>query len=188
MNWVTLSLHDNSELELRDITLLPIGGIACSDRIPRKPAQELWIAVAGPLVNVVIAAALYAALAVGIVPQSLAVESFFGQLMLANIVLVVFNMIPAFPMDGGRVLCSLLAMFMDYAAATRAATTVGQFCALGLGLLGLFSGNIMLIVIAGFVFLSARARICTFPPGRTESSSGHTLLSALLNGTMFPIP
>ena len=141
----------------RDITLLPIGGIAALDRMPRKPVQELWIAVAGPLVNVVIAAALYGGMVVGLIPPESAVAPFLGQLLFANIVLVVFNMIPAFPMDGGRVLRSSLAMFMEYARATQIATSVGQACAIVLGLLGLFSGNIMLMIIAGFIYLSARA-------------------------------
>jgi Zn-dependent protease len=141
----------------RDITLLPIGGIAALDRIPRNPAQELWIAVAGPLVNVVIAAVLFGAMVLSLIPPESAVALFLGQLLFANIALVVFNMIPAFPMDGGRVLRSSLAMFMEYAKATRIATSVGQACAIALGLLGLFSGNVMLMIIAGFIFLSARA-------------------------------
>jgi Zn-dependent protease len=141
----------------RDITLLPIGGVAALEKIPRHPLQELWIAVAGPLVNVVIAAVLFMAISLNPAPGVSLASQFFAQLALANVVLVLFNLIPAFPMDGGRVLRSILAMFMDYAAATNAAATVGQFCAIGLGLLGLFSGQLMLLLVAGFVFLAAKA-------------------------------
>jgi Zn-dependent protease len=141
----------------RDITLLPIGGVASLERMPRNPLQELWIAVAGPLVNIVIATAILMGLAINPTTGSTVLSQFFGQLMLANVVLVVFNMIPAFPMDGGRVLRSILAMFMDYAQATNVAASVGQVCAIGLGLLGLFSGNFMLLFVAGFVYLAAKA-------------------------------
>ena len=141
----------------RSITLLPIGGVAALERMPRHPFQELWIAVAGPLVNVVIAAVLITGLSLSPVAGMSALGQFLGQLALANIVLVLFNMIPAFPMDGGRVLRSVLAMFMEYSRATNVAATVGQACAIGLGLLGLFSGQLMLLLVAGFVFLAARA-------------------------------
>lgn len=141
----------------RDITLLPIGGVAALERMPRHPLQELWIAVAGPLVNVVIAAILITAIWLTSVSGVSTVTRFFGQLALANIVLVLFNMIPAFPMDGGRVLRSILAMFMTYSAATNAAATVGQVCAVGLGLVGIISGQLLLLLVAGFVFLAARA-------------------------------
>ncbi len=141
----------------RDITLLPIGGVASLERIPRKPLQELWIAVAGPLVNVAIATVIFLGLSFSPISVLPAAGHFLGQLGLVNVVLVLFNMIPAFPMDGGRVLRSFLAMFMDYVQATNIAATVGQVCAVGLALLGLFSGNVMLILVAGFVFLAARA-------------------------------
>ena len=141
----------------RDITLLPIGGVAALERMPRIPLQELWIAVAGPLVNVVIASVIFLGLLISPVSTSNVIGQFLGQLALVNVVLVVFNMIPAFPMDGGRVLRSVLAMFMEYASATHVAATVGQICAIGLGLTGLFTGNVILIFVAGFVFLAARA-------------------------------
>ena len=144
-------------IETRDITLLPIGGVAALERIPRNPLQELWIAVAGPLVNVLIASAIFLGLFITPISLGTGVAQFLGQLAFVNVILVLFNLIPAFPMDGGRVLRSILAMFMDYAPATQVAATVGQTCAVGLGLLGLFSGNIMLMFVAGFVFLAARA-------------------------------
>src|SRR5512137_359868 len=97
----------------RDITLYPIGGVARLERIPEKPIEELWVAVAGPAVNVVIAAVLFAALvATGGLPPlrtiNLSTSSFWLRLLLVNVILVVFNIIPAFPMDGGRVLRALL--------------------------------------------------------------------------------
>ncbi|HSK39275.1 MAG TPA: site-2 protease family protein, partial [Arenibaculum sp.] len=141
-----------------DITLLPIGGVARLERIPEKPSQEIVVALAGPAVNVVIAAVLYLALG-GFVPlESLEVQnagtSMLARLAMVNVFLVVFNMIPAFPMDGGRVLRALLAGRLGYSRGTQIAATIGQALAFGLGLLGLF-GNPLLIFIALFVYLAA---------------------------------
>ncbi len=142
-----------------EVTLWPFGGIARLERIPEKPSEELVVALAGPAVNVVIALVLLALLGgnVGMEhieqienPQT----SLMAKLAAANIFLVVFNLIPAFPMDGGRVLRALLAMKMGHAQATQAAASIGQALAVGLGLLGIF-GNPMLIIIAVFVFLAA---------------------------------
>ncbi len=142
-----------------DITLLPIGGVAQLERIPEKPSEELVVALAGPVVNVVIAAVL--ALVLGGLPHigvGLNVEnpgvSLLGRLAWVNVTLVLFNLIPAFPMDGGRVLRALLGMRMGHARATRIAAGVGQVVAFGLGLAGLF-GNPILIFIALFVYMGA---------------------------------
>jgi Zn-dependent protease/CBS domain-containing protein len=143
-----------------DITLLPIGGVARLERIPEKPSQEFVIAIAGPLVNVVIAAVLLLALG-GILPaSSLDLDnpgvSLVARLAAANIFLVVFNLIPAFPMDGGRMLRAGLAHWLGYARGTRIAATIGQVLAFGFGFLGLF-GNPLLLFIALFVYLGATA-------------------------------
>ncbi|QEG43085.1 site-2 protease family protein [Roseimaritima ulvae] len=142
----------------KDITLLPIGGVARLERMPRSPLQELAIAVAGPAVNVVIAFALFVGLALPAVGALLpaAVVGFLSKLAWVNVALVVFNMLPAFPMDGGRVLRASLALFMPYATATRAAARVGQIAAIGFAILGLFNGNPMLVLLAAFVFLAAK--------------------------------
>jgi stage IV sporulation protein FB len=147
-------------IQTRDITLLPIGGVARLERMPRDPFQEFVVAIAGPAVNVLIAVLLSLLLAPRFGVQELIAlptgESHFLQrVMFVNLVLVVFNLIPAFPMDGGRVLRSFLAVFMDYVAATRIAATMGKICAVGFGLLGL--ANPMLLLLAGFIFLSASA-------------------------------
>jgi len=143
----------------RDITLLPIGGVARLDRFPRKPSQEVAIALMGPAVNVVIAAALY--LIMRFSPDTydfsnpaLLERSFTARLFVFNVVVTGFNLIPAFPMDGGRVLRALLATRLDYVRATRIAANVGQGMAFLFGLLGLF-GNPMLVFIALFVFIGA---------------------------------
>ena len=145
----------------RDITLYPIGGVASLERIPRRPSQELAIALAGPAVNVVIAAALFVLLlVVGVGTQGLvftfAGGSFLVNLLLVNVALVVFNMLPAFPMDGGRVLRALLAMRLPYLRATEIAVRVGQGVAIVLGLVGLFTGG-TIVFVALFVFLAAQA-------------------------------
>jgi len=148
-------------VQTRDITLYPIGGVARLERIPEVPVQELWVALAGPAVNVVIAAILYLWLALtsGMEPvNSLTMTSgsFIERLMVTNLALVVFNLIPAFPMDGGRVLRSLLALRLEYTNATQIAATVGQALAFVFGFIGLFS-NPFLLFIAFFVWIGAQS-------------------------------
>ncbi|MFG0255723.1 MAG: site-2 protease family protein [Rhodopirellula sp. JB053] len=139
----------------RDITLLPIGGVASLERMPREPWKELAIAVAGPAVNVVIASVMFATLWL-LSPLSGTVAAFLYQLAIINVALVVFNMLPAFPMDGGRVLRSILAMRLPYLRATVIAARVGQLTAATFGLLGLIGGNLLLVFVAGFIILAAQ--------------------------------
>ena len=142
----------------RDITLLPIGGLARLERIPEKPSQEIAVALAGPAVNVVIAGVLFASLSAGGAFEGLDISrvhpSFLVQLFAINLFLAIFNLIPAFPMDGGRVLRALLATRLEYTRATQIAANVGQGIAFLFGLLGLL-GNPMLLFIALFVFIGA---------------------------------
>ncbi len=145
-------------IETPDVILLPIGGVAQMPRMPDKPAQELAVAIAGPMVNVVIAFVLFLLLG-AIHPENLAqIEdprvSLLARLAAANLFLVVFNMIPAFPMDGGRVLRALLTMKLGKARATQLAASIGKALAFALGFLGLF-GNPLLIFIAIFVYMAA---------------------------------
>ena len=139
----------------RDILLLPIGGVASLERIPEKPLQELWIAVAGPLVNVLIACLLY--LGLQFISLSGFLTGFVYQLAFVNLLLVGFNLIPAFPMDGGRVLRSVLAMFMDYVRATKIAATIGMYCAIALATYGLIHFDLMLMLLAAFVFFAGQS-------------------------------
>lgn len=143
----------------RDIILLPIGGVARLERMPEKPLQELLVALAGPAVNVVIALLCVTWLVAtnGMVPLegiTLIHGPLLERLMIVNITLVLFNMIPAFPMDGGRVLRALLALRLEYVQATHIAATIGQGFALLLGFWGLFN-NPVLIFIALFVWIGA---------------------------------
>jgi Zn-dependent protease/predicted transcriptional regulator len=147
-------------IKTRDITLLPIGGLARLEKMPDEPSQELRVALAGPAVNVVIATLLFATLTVtsGTVPAislSLGRGSFFEQLMMVNVLLVLFNMIPAFPMDGGRVVRALLAMRMEYGHATHVAANLGQSIAVLFGFVGLVADPFLLL-IAAFVWFAAR--------------------------------
>lgn len=148
-------------IETRDITLLPIGGLAALDRMPEKPTQEIVVALAGPAVNFAIAGILMLLFGAKVdltVPQ---VSAQFGadlasRLVTVNLALAIFNLIPAFPMDGGRVLRALLGFTMSYQTATRVAARVGQTLAIVFGFLGLL-GNPLLVLIAIFIFLAAGA-------------------------------
>lgn len=141
-----------------DVTLLPIGGVAAMERMPEKPGQEIVVALAGPAVNLVIAIVLMLLLGMHFNLTQMSVESlqtsFWAQVAVANVVLLVFNLIPAFPMDGGRVLRALLAMWMGFGRATRVAARIGQGLAIVFAFLGLM-GNPFLILIAAFIFLAA---------------------------------
>ena len=144
-----------------DITLLPIGGLARLERMPENPMQEVWVALAGPAVNVVIWIILIA-LGAGMPFEAISqIDSanigLLDRLAYVNLLLAAFNMIPAFPMDGGRVFRALLCLRMDRVKATRIAALGGQIVAVGLGFLGLSSGNPILVLIAVFVFIAANA-------------------------------
>ncbi len=143
-----------------DITLLPIGGVARLERMPRKPHQELIIAIAGPLVNVFIASVLLLVLG-GMPPIDPAVmrlgdpSQFLPNLLRINIMLVLFNLVPAFPMDGGRMFRAVLAMGLGYARATQVAASVGQLMAILFGVVGILTPSPILLLIAVFIFMAA---------------------------------
>jgi Zn-dependent protease len=149
----------------RDITLYPIGGVARLERMSEKPWEEFWIAVAGPAVNLLIAGLLLAALVVaGPLTQVVALPAlglvFLYYLMMINVFLALFNLLPAFPMDGGRVLRALLALRLGHLRATQAAVNVGLVVAVLMGSAGLvYFHNPMLILIAAFVFFAGQQEL-----------------------------
>ena len=162
--------------EVRAITLLPIGGVASMRKIPEKPSHELLLSLAGPLVNLVIAGLLIAfrggfpgwssEIAIPRSPTEMA-----DNLIRTNVILVLFNLLPAFPMDGGRVLRSLLAMVIPYAGATAVASGAGQVVAILFMIAGIVS-NPFLLLIGLFVFFGAE-------------SEGHAVhVKSLLNGVL----
>jgi Zn-dependent protease/CBS domain-containing protein len=142
-----------------DVTLLPIGGVASLERMPEKPSQEIIVALAGPAVNLVIAVLLMVVLGARfdftqMAQLEQAQTSLIGRVAAANVALLVFNLIPAFPMDGGRVLRAVLAIGLGYTRATRIAASIGQGLAVVLAIVGLM-GNPLLVLIAVFIFLAA---------------------------------
>ncbi len=155
-----------------DITLLPIGGVARLERIPERPAQEVAVALAGPAVTLLLVVLLVAVLAgtgamtpVGLLtllghPFQVVPSGFLSSLLYINWMVLLFNMIPAFPMDGGRVFRALLATRLEYVRATQLAATVGQGFAFLFAILGLFHSPLLLI-IAFFIFLAAGQEAAT---------------------------
>lgn len=156
-------------IPVREIVLLPLGGVALMGKNPEKPAHELLIAIAGPAVNVILAILLLVPLGLagapsllngrGLLPANLgntpSLSTALLWLFAANVSLTLFNLIPAFPLDGGRVLRALLAMVMGFSRATRLAAAIGQLIAIILGVYGVLNGQFLLTLVAVFIFFGA---------------------------------
>ena len=169
--FVTVLLHElghafmakNYNIKTKDITLLPIGGLARIERIPEKPSEELIVALAGPFVNIVLA--LITSLFIQIPENSeeliaqlspgINSSNFLLNFFIVNLWLALFNLIPAFPMDGGRVLRALLSFKLRRNVATRISARIGQIMAIGFIILGFFS-NPFLIIIGIFIIIGAQ--------------------------------
>ena len=163
-------------IKTTDITLMIVGGMARLARLPEKPLHEFVIAIAGPAVNVVIASILFAVVAFGaLIAEPSAwlssALSFAQILLIANVVLVLFNMLPAFPMDGGRVFRSLLAMRQGQLRATETAARVGRWMALLFVVAAIFMGEFPLLLVAGFVYFAGSAELMQM---RLRSMAGVT--------------
>ena len=161
-------------IQTRSILLLPIGGVANLERIPEKPAQEIAIVAAGPLVNVLIAVVLlpvalllsggniwgvFSLDAMGANIQSPGLFNLVTFLLSTNILLAIFNLLPAFPLDGGRLLRALLAYAFPYTRATQLAVIVGRLLAVLMAIFGIFTGAIGLLLIAFFVYVGGSAEL-----------------------------
>ena len=164
-------------IKVPTITLLPIGGVASLEKMPDKPYQELVVALAGPLVNIAIAALLFPIVAFtvgldlrnggefqGVAPMMRTmlepgVANLLTYMLFTNVLLALFNLLPAFPMDGGRVLRALLAMGMPYVGATRIAVYVGRIMAVLFAIAGIRTGGIFLLLIAFFVYVGGGAEL-----------------------------
>jgi Zn-dependent protease/predicted transcriptional regulator len=158
----------NYNVPVKQIILLPIGGVAQLEEIPEEPVKELVIATAGPLVNLILAIIL--AVIAPLVGQSLSASSLlrftttlgvlsfssiFTYVFTTNLFIGVFNLIPAYPMDGGRILRALLATRLSYVNATSVAVFIGQVLSWGFGLVGFLNGNFFLIILAFFIYTGA---------------------------------
>jgi Zn-dependent protease len=142
-------------IRVRDIVLLPIGGMARADRIPEKPWQEIVVAISGPAINFILAAVLYLVMEIRGRPPDIE-SDFVTNLLVINLFLGIFNLIPAYPMDGGRILRGLLALKFPYLRATRYAKNTGQLIAQFFVVAGFVDSTfIMLPVIAVFIYLGA---------------------------------
>jgi len=165
-------------IKTKDITLLPIGGVARLENMPEKPMQELIVAMAGPAVNFVIIILLFIYLRLTKLPTDFSIithvtgDNFLLSLAIINVWLAVFNLIPAFPMDGGRVLRALLSLRLNRILATKIAVSIGQTLALVFVFLGFF-GNPFLIFIGLFIFLGAMAEYEQVKTG--SALKGHTV-------------
>ena len=162
--FVSVTLHELGHawaarrygIEVESITLWLLGGLANLERMPREWEQELWIALSGPAASVLVAVACYGIVA--FLPASAPALVFVvGWLVVTNVALTVFNLLPAFPMDGGRVLRALLARSRPYVSATRTAARVGSLFAVGFALVGIFAFSPMLLLLAWFVYTAANS-------------------------------
>ncbi|HFA47866.1 MAG TPA: site-2 protease family protein [Bacteroidetes bacterium] len=176
------------------ITLLPIGGLASMEKMPENPVHELWVALAGPAVNFVIAMVLGMVIyfttgfpTLGSLQESMSLtaDNFLFQLFFVNMLLAVFNLIPAFPMDGGRVLRALLSMTTDRVRATAIAASVGRFLAIGFIFFGIFN-DFWLVFIGIFIYLGASAE--EYHESTGAALEGHTVADVLMRQfrTLYP--
>lgn len=175
--FVSVTLHELGHswaalrygIEIESITLWILGGIASLKTLPKEWNREFWIAIAGPVVSVLVAAACYAAVVVA--PESLQVSRFVvGYLALTNLLLAGFNLLPAFPMDGGRIFRALLARRRPYGTATRIAARVGVVFAFLFAIVGVLSFNLIMLLLAWFIY------------GAATTESRTVLLDELLEG------
>ena len=164
-SWVALRYG----LEIESITLWILGGIAALGSIPREWNREFWIAIAGPITSVLVAIGFWGGAL--LIPAAFPVAQFvFGWLAIVNVTLVVFNLLPAFPMDGGRILRALLARRRPYASATRIAGRIGVIFAILFAVVGVLSFNVILLLLAVFVY------------GAATTESKTVLMDELLDG------
>ncbi|MFH1877906.1 MAG: site-2 protease family protein, partial [Candidatus Omnitrophota bacterium] len=183
-------------IKVKQITLLPIGGVASMSELPSKPYQELLISLAGPASNIIIVLIFYYPLILMLGKETLMYPfmvitgqakytgdfNIFAHIYWINLILAVFNMIPAFPMDGGRALRALLTYRMGYKKATEAAVRLGHIFALVFAYIGIAHGHIFLLIIAVFIYMSASTE--GLQVDVTETIKNYTIRDILANNYM----
>lgn len=188
-------------ISTKDILLLPIGGAARLERMPERPWDELFVAGAGPMVNLVLGGAVYLYFHLDPMMRSLVFLGSYAELamtllwwfMNVNFGLLIFNLVPAFPMDGGRILRALIGFKKPYLEATEKAVKVGRFFLILFGFYGLFSGNFMLILIAVFIWRGGsqelemvrwREYMRSMQAGSVQSAGAMDILASLIKGAV----
>ncbi|NJN54024.1 MAG: CBS domain-containing protein [Anaerolineae bacterium] len=186
--FVLVTLHElghsfaalHYDIPVRQIVLLPIGGMAQLEQMPEKPVQEFVVALAGPAVNVVLAVVMVGIAWLLEIPVQEAFQNYtltfatlFSFLLVYNVILALFNLLPAFPLDGGRILRALLAMKLRYELATAVAVNIGRAVAFAMGIWAVLNGALFLGLISLFIFVVGSQELAAVRWQNRQRRSGY---------------